>query len=160
MRGSRDIGFDPPFGPFYPILTHFVHFRALPVIWKVYIIWNTNRKLGPAVILRGQTSFYDPYFTRTYLFQQDSYKKTCKIKNGLIHQFPMPKKFWKNSWNVVSWWVMTHFMWGIIGELCGFLGHPTTYTAKKLILNGIIACQKNVEFIFAVPFACTLVICV
>ena len=68
-RGSRDIGFDPPFGPFYPILTHFGHFMVLLVIWDLYNVWNTNRKVGLAVILRGQTSFYDQYFVRYGYFR-------------------------------------------------------------------------------------------
>ena len=47
------------FGPFWPK-------RALPVVWWVYIMWNTNRNLYTAVILRGQPTLYDKWF-RIYI---------------------------------------------------------------------------------------------
>ena len=62
--GSPDREFDPRFGPFTPILTHFGHFWALPLIGEVYNVWNTNRKVGLAVILRGITTSYDHSFLR------------------------------------------------------------------------------------------------
>ena len=62
IPGSRDIGFNPLFGPFYPILTHFGHFRALPVIWEVHNVWNANRNMHFLSEMRGQTTFYDERF--------------------------------------------------------------------------------------------------
>jgi hypothetical protein len=40
-------------------LTGFCHFWALPVIWEVYYVWNTNRKVDIGVKMRDLTSFCD-----------------------------------------------------------------------------------------------------
>ena len=53
--------------PFWSLLALFGPKRALPVVLWVYIMWNTNRNLGSAVILRGQPTFYDKWFSRYWI---------------------------------------------------------------------------------------------
>ena len=51
-------------GDFWPFLTLFGQKRALSMVWWIYIIWSTNKKLRLPVILRGQPTFYDQWFRR------------------------------------------------------------------------------------------------
>ena len=63
-NGSWYIDFDPFWPPFWPLLTIFGQFWALPVSWEIEIIWNTNRNTMFPLTMRGLPSLKDQRFMR------------------------------------------------------------------------------------------------
>ena len=89
-------------GHFWPFFGLFGQKMVFLVVWRVYNIWKTNRKVGVPVEMRGQTTSYDKQLSR--------YRKWLKIeKSWMINELPVkckkvpPEKSKEDHYVTISW---------------------------------------------------------